>query len=128
MCGAPVLFQRVADPVIEVEDQKSKDTGGRRIQHKCQQAPDLTAQDKCGIKTEIGKKCGVRDADKPENYVCNRKIPHQIRNPEMGMFIAKPVDKPHGVFHWIDLLMEMGTILFVSYLFLRIKSIIFYKK
>ena len=111
MRGTPILLQSVSDPVIKVKDEKGKNTGRGRVEHKSHKTPDLPAEDQCCIKTQIGKKRGVGDTDKPESYICDRKIPHQIRNPKMRMFIAKTVNEPHGVFHKADLLKEMVPIL-----------------
>ena len=96
---APILLERAAHPVIEIEHKKGEQTGAGWIEHEGEKAPDLPAQYQRSVKAQIAHQNGIRRPENPENNIGDRQIPHEIRDAEIGMPITETVDQTHGIFH-----------------------------
>ena len=99
LAGTPVLLQRGADPVIEINRDEAEPAHILRNEEESHQAPDLTVQHALGRKAEIADQERVDQAQQPIGGAADGDVAHQIGNPEAGVLITKAFHVAHRVFH-----------------------------
>ena len=100
---APVLLQRAADPIIEIEGDEGQQPRAGRIEHKGHKPPDLTPEDKRRVKAQIAHQHRVHRPQKPESNVGDDHIAHEVLHAKIGMLVAEALYIIHGVFHMVNL-------------------------